>query len=142
MEKQRFASQLEQATSPDGAVNLKVLEDLVVDVYEHAERDRRSADQAIRLMAMELEEATAKLERAAHRDPLTDLPNRLAFNERLTAAIDEANAGNAQFAIICVDFDRFKEVNSIFGLAAADTACAPRRNGGLTGHFAAAGVSA
>ena len=46
MEKQRFASQLEQATSPDGAVNLKVLEDLVVDVYEHAERDRRSADQA------------------------------------------------------------------------------------------------
>ena len=39
MEKQRFASQLEQATSPDGAVNLKVLEDLVVDVYEFSIHD-------------------------------------------------------------------------------------------------------
>ena len=120
MEKQRFASQLEQATSPDGAVNLKVLENLVVDVYENAERDRKSADQAIRLMAVELEQATAKLERAAYHDPLTDLPNRLAFNERLTEAIDEANADNAKFAIICVDFDRFKEVNSIFGHTLAD----------------------
>jgi len=120
MEKQRFASQLEQATSPDGAVNLKLLQDLVVDVYENAERDRKSADQAIRLMAVELEQATAKLERAAYHDPLTDLPNRLAFNERLTEAIDEANADNAKFAIICVDFDRFKEVNSIFGHTLAD----------------------
>jgi hypothetical protein len=34
MEKNLFASQLEQATGPDGAVNLQVLENLVVSVYE------------------------------------------------------------------------------------------------------------
>jgi diguanylate cyclase (GGDEF)-like protein len=71
-------------------------------------------------MTAELEEAAGKIERAARHDPLTDLLNRFAFNECLTLAIDQANAINSQFAIICVDFDRFKEVNEIFGHATAD----------------------
>jgi diguanylate cyclase (GGDEF)-like protein len=120
MEKRLFASQLEKATGTDGTVNLKALEGLVVDVYTQATRDRRSADRSIKRLSQELENATARIERAARHDPLTDLPNRLAFNEQLAQAIEDAKASNTQFAIICIDFDRFKEINEIFGHATAD----------------------
>jgi len=120
MEKQLFASQLDEATGPDGAVNLQVLEGLVVDVYEQAASERRLADHSVKVLSEALGKATARIERAERHDPLTDLPNRFAFNERLAQAIDKASVDESQFAIICVDFDRFKEVNEIFGHATAD----------------------
>ena len=120
MEKQLFASQLDEATGPDGAVNLKVLEGLVVDVYEQAASDRQLADRSIKVLSDALGKATSRIERAERHDPLTDLPNRFAFNERLAQTIAKASSDDSQFAIICVDFDRFKEVNEIFGHATAD----------------------
>ena len=42
-----FARQLTKATRPTGEVDLKILGDLVVDVYEQAERDRRRTDRSI-----------------------------------------------------------------------------------------------
>jgi len=56
----------------------------------------------------------------AHHDPLTDLPNRAAFNECLGATIDLAAASNEQFAVLCMDLDRFKAVNDVFGHAVGD----------------------
>ncbi|MDT3686112.1 MAG: EAL domain-containing protein [Pseudorhodoplanes sp.] len=57
----------------------------------------------------------------AHHDPLTDLPNRAAFNAKLTEAIESAKARGEKFALLCTDLDRFKEVNDLFGHAAGDT---------------------
>jgi diguanylate cyclase (GGDEF)-like protein len=57
----------------------------------------------------------------AHHDPLTDLPNRAAFNTRLAATIEEARANGEQFSLLCTDLDRFKEVNDLFGHAAGDS---------------------
>jgi diguanylate cyclase (GGDEF)-like protein len=115
-----FARQLAKATGATGEVDLKVLGDLVVDVYEQAERDRRRTDRSIKLMVEELEEVTEKkIEYVAHHDPLTDLPNRVAFSEHLTRTIAQA-AEQAQFAIVCIDLDHFKEVNEVFGHAVAD----------------------
>src|SRR5262249_17019164 len=114
---QLFARQLAQATSPDGEVNLDVLQGLVEETYEQAERDRDEAHRSIDTLTRALDDAKRKAER---HDPLTDLPNRLAFTERLAQVIDEASASKSQFAVLCIDFDRFKEVNEVFGHTVAD----------------------
>src|SRR6202051_3461288 len=116
-----FARQLAKATGPTGEVDLKILGALVVDVYEQAERDRRRTDRSIKLMIEELEEATEKkIDYVAHHDPLTDLPNRAAFTERLTRPTEQAAAQQAQFPVVCVDLDHFKEINEVFGHDVAD----------------------
>jgi diguanylate cyclase (GGDEF)-like protein len=116
-----FARQLARATAPTGEVDLKVLGELVVDVYAQAERDRRRTDRSIELMVEELEEATEKkIEYVARHDPLTDLPNRVAFSEQLTRTIEQASVNQNQFAVICIDLDHFKEINEVFGHGIAD----------------------
>jgi diguanylate cyclase (GGDEF)-like protein len=116
-----FARQLAKATRPNGEVDLKVLEALVVDAYAQAERDRRRTDRSIRKMVEELEEATArKIEYAERHDPLTDLPNRLAFGERLAAEIEAARVSESQFGIIFIDLDHFKDINEVFGHVVGD----------------------
>ena len=56
----------------------------------------------------------------AHHDPLTDLPNRAAFNECIAATIDLAAVSGESFAVLCIDLDRFKAVNDVFGHAVGD----------------------
>jgi diguanylate cyclase (GGDEF)-like protein/PAS domain S-box-containing protein len=56
----------------------------------------------------------------AHHDPLTDLPNRAAFNECITATIELSERSAESFAVLCLDLDRFKSVNDVFGHAVGD----------------------
>ena len=65
-------------------------------------------------------ELTHQLEYRAHHDPLTGLPNRLLFEDRLTRAIAEANKGQHLVALAYVDLDRFKQINDTFGHQAGD----------------------
>jgi diguanylate cyclase (GGDEF)-like protein/PAS domain S-box-containing protein len=51
----------------------------------------------------------------AHHDTLTDLPNRAAFNECIDATIGLAAADSESFGVLCIDLDRFKAVNDVFG---------------------------
>ena len=51
----------------------------------------------------------------AHHDPLTELPNRAAFNQCIDATVDMAHSANESFAVLCIDLDRFKAVNDVFG---------------------------
>ena len=68
----------------------------------------------------ERKEAEARIEHMAHHDALTDLPNRPAFVEHLTRAIDAATESRQSFAVLSIDLDRFKEVNDTFGHAIGD----------------------
>jgi len=56
----------------------------------------------------------------AHHDPLTDLPNRAAFNECIAATIDLAAVSRESFAVLGIDLDRFKAVNDVFGHSVGD----------------------
>ena len=67
-----------------------------------------------------IKESEEKLEFLAHHDPLTSLPNRLLFHDRLQQSIKTANRYNRKLAVIFLDIDRFKVVNDSLGHAAGD----------------------
>ena len=67
-----------------------------------------------------LAESLRELEWLSRVDPLTDLPNRRQFEERLALALKRLNRGNAQVALLCLDIDRFKGINDTHGHAAGD----------------------
>ncbi len=56
----------------------------------------------------------------AHYDALTDLPNRAAFTKHLGSTIEQAAANNQMFAVLCLDLDRFKEINDTYGHLVGD----------------------
>ena len=57
----------------------------------------------------------SELEYVAHFDPLTGLPNRVLFRERLQAAINSAKEAACTGAVIYFDLDGFKDINDRFG---------------------------
>ena len=56
----------------------------------------------------------------ANHDPLTSLPNRRAFLERLADAVQSARDEGRHHVVAFLDLDRFKVVNDRFGHAAGD----------------------
>jgi diguanylate cyclase (GGDEF)-like protein/PAS domain S-box-containing protein len=55
----------------------------------------------------------------AHHDALTSLPNRSHFNARVDQEIAALTPGRS-LAVLCLDLDRFKEVNDLFGHGTGD----------------------
>lgn len=54
-------------------------------------------------------------------DPLTGLPNRTLFHERLAAVLDRVAQEPAYpFSVLCLDLDRFKVINDSLGHVAGD----------------------
>jgi diguanylate cyclase (GGDEF)-like protein len=61
-----------------------------------------------------------RLYRQAHYDPLTALPNRLLFRDRLAQELANAAAGLSRGALLYIDLDHFKRVNDSVGHTAGD----------------------
>ena len=61
-----------------------------------------------------------RIQRVAHHDVLTGLPNRLLFNDRLAQSIILGKRYSRGFALLFLDLDKFKPVNDCFGHAAGD----------------------
>ncbi|NDY41431.1 EAL domain-containing protein [Dissulfurirhabdus thermomarina] len=66
------------------------------------------------------ESAGAEAVRAAFHDPLTDLPNRVLFLDRLGQCLRSAPRRRRRFAVLFLDLDGFKQVNDTFGHPAGD----------------------
>lgn len=104
----------------------------VVAVIEFYIRKTMEPDQVLmRLMSqiglqlgrvIERKRAEDQLVHDASHDPLTGLPNRALFRDRLNQAFSRnKRAGNASFAVLFIDLDRFKLVNDSLGHRAGDT---------------------
>ena len=63
--------------------------------------------------------AESRIEFLAQHDVLTELPNRLLFNERLDEILATARE-DSPAALLCLDLDGFKEINDDLGHAAGD----------------------
>ncbi len=73
-----------------------------------------------RSLATSLNEANIQLRRQAFCDPLTALPNRLLFEERLNQTLQRVGRTPSAMAVLFIDLDGFKPINDSFGHAAGD----------------------
>lgn len=67
-----------------------------------------------------IKEHQQRLERLAHHDPLTDLPNRTLFADRLQQAMLHTVRRGTLLAVVYMDLDGFKAINDRHGHAAGD----------------------
>jgi len=95
----------------------------------HAHFEIKQQAEYLRQKTIALEEevrcrklAEKELEHLAHRDPLTNLPNRYLFIDRLEVAIAQAQRNKKKLAVMFVDLDQFKNINDTLGHAAGDEA--------------------
>lgn len=63
----------------------------------------------------QLRDKEKSLDYLAHHDPLTKLPNRLLFSDRLKQALRHAKRTKTGLALLFIDLDEFKEINDSFG---------------------------
>ena len=90
--------------------------------------EQRRAERALHALNERLEERTCDLEKAneqlshdAFHDALTGLPNRTCFAERLNQAVQRQRRDPKDaYAVLFLDFDRFKIVNDSLGHAVGD----------------------
>lgn len=61
-----------------------------------------------------------KISRLVYLDPLTGLPNRRLFNERLSSVLARSSENRQLFSLLYMDLDHFKLVNDTFGHATGD----------------------
>jgi diguanylate cyclase (GGDEF)-like protein/PAS domain S-box-containing protein len=67
-----------------------------------------------------LKDSQNELDHLAHHDPLSNLPNRLLFGERVTRAIEQGRREQRDGAVLLIDLDHFKHVNESLGHNAGD----------------------
>lgn len=65
-------------------------------------------------------QAQARIAFLAHHDPLTGLPNRAHFMERLAGRVNPGGPGTAHAALLFIDLDHFKRVNDSLGHLVGD----------------------
>jgi diguanylate cyclase (GGDEF)-like protein/PAS domain S-box-containing protein len=68
----------------------------------------------------ERQQAEEMIKHMAYHDPLTGLPNRLLFDDRLQAALARARRTGEKLAVMVLDLDDFKEVNDALGHTVGD----------------------
>jgi len=106
------------------------------DVFDEAEL-RLLAELASNLsLALERGQQQERIDYLAYYDPLTGLPNRKLFYERLDQALVNARSTGRKVALLVFDVERFKTVNETFGMAAGDRVLQDfaRRVTGLAGE--------
>ena len=105
---------------PRGYMNLDNFADddaFVGDSHGIAEALTAQVGIALQRLQLErdLEAERRRYERLASHDPLTGLPNRRLFQDRLEQALTRAHRRRSRVALLYVDLDGFKDVNDTLG---------------------------
>ncbi|MBN2815534.1 MAG: EAL domain-containing protein [Campylobacterales bacterium] len=96
---------LEEANSKELDTLTKAMNKMIASIRKSRER---------------LKEQERNLVFQAHHDPLTGLPNRLLFQDRLTQGLKKADREKKRLAVFFIDLDHFKEVNDSYGHETGD----------------------
>ncbi|WFE30532.1 bifunctional diguanylate cyclase/phosphodiesterase [Solwaraspora sp. WMMD791] len=134
---------------PDGRDRMARLLGAIATGYARALRDRTLDEQeTIRRAALvaraqaetALRDSEARYRHRATHDPLTDLPNRSLFTQRLDAVFAAPGAATRRLGVCFVDLDGFKVVNDTLGHHIGDlllTSVADRLRRGVGDHLVA-----
>jgi len=141
LDKSVSTQMLELQTSSNNATQLGPLKQLIHSRLENIaqqiqkqrkqeEIDRNKANQELNYLAEKIDameqessQLNKKLKSAHHRathDPLTNLPNRLAYDERLTTEMANWKRYQTPLSLVIWDIDFFKKINDTFGHKAGD----------------------
>ncbi len=86
---------------------------------EHLVNEIQTANDMLAQVNLEWEDAVAQrnrqIERISNYHPLTDLPNRQLFLDRLEQNLVHAQRDNRLLAVMLLNLDRFKQINDSFG---------------------------
>ena len=99
---------------------------VLIAFLESGERPPDQEAEALRLaariagIAIEQKNVIEELYFRAHHDPVTFLPNRYLFEDRLKIALPTADRAGAQVALLHIDLDRFHTVNDLLGRSTGD----------------------
>ncbi len=96
-------------------VSVAIENAMAVQKMEEAKYLQENYRHQLSLLNKQLVESNKELERLALYDPLTLLPNRSLFRDRLVRAIAQAHDEDETVAVLLIDLDKFKNVNDILG---------------------------
>ena len=113
---QEQSPEVKQALAQSQAVEEKVQDAsdklvLVTQALEGEIKERKALDAELALVTQQEEVARY----AALHDPLTGLPNRTLFNDRLEHGLAQARRHDLALAVMFLDLDGFKQVNDTYG---------------------------
>jgi len=86
----------------------------------HDDQGRRSHYVAVFSDISAIKNSEHELKHLAHHDPLTDLPNRLLFTDRVEQALASAQIHKRGCALLMIDLDHFKMINDSLGHTVGD----------------------
>jgi diguanylate cyclase len=84
--------------------------------YAHIISELSRTQKETLMLKEQLQESQQKM----LRDPLTGLPNRLAYEERIALEVNRSRRNNMPFCLAMWDIDHFKNVNDTYGHDAGD----------------------
>ncbi len=120
-------------TKPCSAADLKITLKEALTLYR-SEQQKQAISQR---QANAVEHLSAKLSHQSRHDILTGLANRLAFDKRLTAAVETARQEGRTHVFCYLDIDHFHRINDACGYTAGDELL--RQLAGLLSHHRRSG---
>ena len=98
-----------------GIVSIAIENAMAVKQMEETSRLNEDYRRRLKIMNKQLLESNRELEFHALYDPLTSLPNRSLFRDRLSRGISLAESNKSQLGLLLIDLDRFKDINDALG---------------------------
>ena len=98
-----------------GIVSIAIENAMVVQQMEETSKMNEDYRRRLKIVNKQLLESNRELEFHALYDPLTSLPNRSLFRDRLSRGISLAESSNSELGLLLIDLDRFKDINDALG---------------------------